>query len=647
MLNKMRKQLLISLLLYTTLTTSTINAASSANEFFQIVKQATISQLFNDSAPNVKDEIYRRVTNSKTAEGLGVNVMLFAPLRENADILKYSPSTSTNTTTAVGTLSNEQRDIKSNATGAETGAHKVTRAIGAVDSSPFTQAENAARLEAARKAEEQKLLHEHQSTKDAITAPEANERDNLKKAFSQSALQVNELHERIANSNEEQSARSALVDAHTQSLAEAKKAEAQRKQTELFNAQLADLQNAETDKRTEMENAEQHAKLQDAYTQSLAEAKNAEAKRKQTEALNAKLANLENAETDKRTEMENAEQHAKLQDAHTQSLAEAKKAEAQRKQTELFNAQLADLQNAESTDRAAIADDASLEKFKSTYDQSLEETKNAETQREFDAQLANLQNAESTDRTAIADDASLEKFKSTYDQSLEETKNAETQREFDAQLANLQNAESTDRAAIANNALIENSERNELSRRFQTEKSRLEEEQRKKASEAIAAALAEARLSMETQLENHLLELNKIREDLFKKLQVEQSEALKAKLQQKEQELTELTKQVNEIQQETLIAHDTAKVFGTYVADTIIETFARSTSQSTEAQQFKSIIDTQNFEQIISKIKEFLQKGMIQNNSTVNEFLERALTIHGARLDRIDNIKIKIANLKQ
>lgn len=117
----MYKNLSKYLLISAALNINGVNAASSADDFFQRVNKTNISQLFNDSAQNVKDEIYHRVTDTKaTKDSLGVNVMMFTPLKDNDTILKYSPSHSASSATAVGRLSDKQRSVNyGNTTGAQ------------------------------------------------------------------------------------------------------------------------------------------------------------------------------------------------------------------------------------------------------------------------------------------------------------------------------------------------------------------------------------------------------------------------------------------------------------------------------------------------------------------------------------------------
>lgn len=182
----------------------------------------------------------------------------------------------------------------------------MTRAIGTVESSPFAQAENTAKLEAALKADEQKqkLLHDqHLTAQTGIATPEASERENLQKAFAQSALQISELPARTTTAHEEQAARATLNDAYSKSLDAAKTAANQRKQQEdleAFNKKFLDIHNQEAVERATIETATQHAPLNDAYAKSLDAAKTATNQRKQQEsqkAFNAKLLDIQNQET--------------------------------------------------------------------------------------------------------------------------------------------------------------------------------------------------------------------------------------------------------------------------------------------------------------------------------------------------------------
>lgn len=413
-------------------------------------------------------------------------------------------------------------------------------------------------------------------------------------------------------------------------------AEAQRKQRE-FGAKFASLQRAETEAR---------GSLQTDATQvgsSMAE-NNALQVSEITGRVDTTAA--ENSDRDSlQKDFTSATQQLGLQSNESANRGIVVAPEA----VERNNLQAAFAQGAfqanESTTRnnAKTLEESERENLAKAYAESGATALAAANRRELQEAEARKRATDVTTQEAVA----RAQIEAARDQSLHTARAAEAQRkqrEFDAQFAGLEKQEETDRA---NTLSLSNAEWDSFFRSFQTDKKRTEEEQIRKATEAIAAALAEAKLSMEIQLENHLAELHRIQEDLLQKLQSEKDEKRTKELQEKQTQLTILTKQASEIKQEAEVARDTAQVFGQNVAEIMLAYFQRPSTSRTEVEHFQANLRTQSFEQIISKIKEFITKGMLERNIYINRALDEILTIHGARLNRLDELGRKIDNLKR
>lgn len=232
------------------------------------------------------------------------------------------------------------------------------------------------------------------------------------------------------------------------------------------------------------------------------------------------------------------------------------------------------------------------------------------------------------------------------DQSLKDSKEAEAkrkQREFEAKFADLQSAE-----VKARQKLEATSKTNELHAQFATERTAINATAQRRAMAAIEAAAIGSRQSIEEELKAGFKALAELQKAIAEKMLLDYADTQRQiALKEQQRQLAELSEKAEAIKNESTIAQETSLAFAKSASETMLAVYRAESAEKREVEQFDKAINGYSFEQIINKIKYFMDKGMLQKELYLTQAFDRILRIHDARLQSLAELSTQISELRR